>query len=339
MTKRPTTRAAAAAGRTRAAPRRGGLDPQGPGHRAGGDAGQAGEALVGAHAREAGHGQVRRAGLRAEVAVDARGRVPRDLERREKGQRPEERAVGAEVAAPGVGNDDGEHGEADQDRQREGREPLEEVEHLHVGHPVVGRVEEVGDGERAHLEEDRVDEEGEEEVLDRPERQVDEARQAELPAEEALREAGQDLGDRPHRADPRAEGLLDEDGHADHEQQDREAGGVDGVDLAGCREVAQAQERRDRQEGLDTRRARADDSPRLEAVHPAHEPPPDRRRRSAGSRPARGGGPGRCGAGGPGARVPSGRRRTTRPAGRSGGPPRGRCGRDGPGVPRASGAL
>ena len=50
---------------------------------------------------------------------------------------------------------------------------------------------------------------------------------------------------------------------------------MDGVDLAGRHEVAQAEQRRDRQEGLDTRRALAHDAAGLEAVHPAHELPAD----------------------------------------------------------------
>ena len=50
---------------------------------------------------------------------------------------------------------------------------------------------------------------------------------------------------------------------------------MDGVDLAARDEVAQAEQRRDRQEGLDPGRARADETTGLEAVHPAHELPPD----------------------------------------------------------------
>ena len=190
-------------------------------------------------------------------------------------QRPEEGAVGAEVAAPGVGDDDGEDDEAEDHLQGERREPLEEVQHLHVGHAVVGRVEEVRDGGRAHLEEHGVDEEGQEQVLERAQREVEEARQAELPAEEALRQAGQHLRERADRAHPRAEGLLGEDRDPDHEQQDREAGRVDGVDLPGGGEVAQGEERGDRQEGLHPRRALAHREALLHPVHPAHELPAD----------------------------------------------------------------
>ena len=259
----------------RAAPGRRGLDAQRPRDGARGDAGEAGEALVGRHPGELRHLQVRRAGLRAQVAVDARGRVARDLEGREERERPEEGPVGAEIAAPGVRDDDREKREADEHLDREGREPLEEVEHLHVGHAVVGRVEEVGDRGRAHLEEDGVDEEREQQVLERAQRQVEEARQAELPAEEPLRDARQHLRERADRADPGAEGLLGEHGDPDHQQQDREAGGVDGVDLAAGDEVAQGEERRDRQEPLDSGRSLAHEAAGLEAVHPAHELPAD----------------------------------------------------------------
>ena len=50
---------------------------------------------------------------------------------------------------------------------------------------------------------------------------------------------------------------------------------MDGVDLAARPEVPQAQQRRDRQEGLDPRRALAHDAAGLEAVHPARELPAD----------------------------------------------------------------
>ena len=54
-----------------------------------------------------------------------------------------------------------------------------------------------------------------------------------------------------------------------------EAGRVNRVHAAGLRQVPQRQERRDRQEGLDSGRPLADDPPRLEPVHPARELPAD----------------------------------------------------------------
>ena len=52
---------------------------------------------------------------------------------------------------------------------------------------------------------------------------------------------------------------------------------MDRVDLAAGDEVAQGEERRDRQEALDAGRARADEASGLEAVHPAHELPSDKK--------------------------------------------------------------
>jgi hypothetical protein len=78
-----------------------------------------------------------------------------------------------------------------------------------------------------------------------------------------------------HRADPGAERLLEEEAREEDQDEDHEPGGVNGVDLAGGEEMAQAQQGGDGEEAFDPRGSLAHHASRLEAVHPARELPAD----------------------------------------------------------------
>ena len=67
-------------------------------------------------------------------------------------------------------------------------------------------------------------EEGEQQVLEAHQGQVEPARQAQLAAEDAVRQAREALAGRPDRAQPRAEGLLQEQAGRERQQQDHQPG-------------------------------------------------------------------------------------------------------------------
>ena len=110
--------------------------------RAHGHALQAARALGRADGDQLVHRKQRRAGFGALGAIDADLRRAPDARRTEASHQPQQRAVGAQVAAPEVLDEDREQHENAQDDRRGHAQVAEEVEHLHVGDHAVGAVRE-----------------------------------------------------------------------------------------------------------------------------------------------------------------------------------------------------
>lgn len=157
---------------------------QGVLHRAGRHAAVASRAVVASDPLDLMHLDAGGADSRALSAVDAGGGSAGDFQWAQQGDESKQGTVGAEVAAPGVldyhreGSENGQH-----DQARSG-DPCEEQIHFHVGHAVVGAVEEERELLLEHAE-DRPQEEGQEEILEAPKEDIQPAGQRGVPPEEA----------------------------------------------------------------------------------------------------------------------------------------------------------
>jgi len=189
-------------------PRTGGRHLERPFVRTRGHAFQTGGALVRSDPEHLVDPDVRGTRLLAVAAGIAYLGIPGDLEGRRHRQHPEQGAVGTEVAAPEVGDEKRRHDERDQHPEGERRDVDEEEQHLHVGHLVVGRVEELLDRAGRHLHEHRPEEEGEKQVLDAAQGIVEPPGRLDLAPEHAATGGGQALGQRADRAEPGAKRLL-----------------------------------------------------------------------------------------------------------------------------------
>jgi len=93
-------------------------------------------------------------------------------------------------------------------------------------------MDEGGDTRRVHLPEDGIEEKGEPQVLDAAQPYVQPAGWAVVTLEQHESPLPEELGQGPHRADPGAEGALEQEGDSDDGKEDDEPGGVDRVDLS-----------------------------------------------------------------------------------------------------------
>jgi hypothetical protein len=110
---------------------------------------------------------VNRTGSRAFPAKGAGGFVAMDFEYAEKAQHSEERAVGAKITTPEVTDQDRQHDQNDEHPQSQGTDVGKEVQHLDVGHHVIGAVDEKLQGRRIHLKDDSPEEKGEQQIFQR----------------------------------------------------------------------------------------------------------------------------------------------------------------------------
>jgi len=239
---------------------------------AGGDAGHAGGALGGADLNELVDGETGGAGLGAFGAIDASVGIATDLDRAEERDESHERAIGAEVAAPEVLHQHGaEHEHADDDGGGEA-DVAEEVEHFDIREEAVGRGHEVGQGFGGHGPDDE-GEEAEEEILQSAERDVDPAVQVEVATEEAAAKDGEIFGEGADGAEPRAEGLFEENAHQDEGEEEKHRGGMDERNVAGGEEELRVHESGDGQPAFDASGARQIEALAsvFEVAHPNEE--------------------------------------------------------------------
>ncbi len=218
--------------------------------RAGGDTLHATGAFNGTDGDEAIDGKMRRAGLVAFAAVDAGFCVAANLDGADGGDDSHERAVGAEEAAPEVLNKDGEENEGCEDKESDGADMAEEVEHLHVGDDAERGEEKAVERCGRHAG-DEEDEGGQQEVFEAAQRDVEPAWHDAIAAEEFAAELPEVFRERADGAEPGTEALLQQEAGEQEDGNQHERGGVHGGDVAGGEEVLQVHEAGDGKPAID----------------------------------------------------------------------------------------
>ena len=136
-------------------------------------------------------------------------------------------AVGAGVAAPEVLDHHAERRQHDDRDERCAANVLKEVQHFHVGQDAVGLHHKVSECGGRHAADDE-DEEGKQKILDASQTDIEPAGQGQVASQKALADLPEIFRERSHRAEPTAEGALEQqatDGEDEEENHRRRMNG------------------------------------------------------------------------------------------------------------------
>ncbi len=190
-----------------------------------------------------------RAVFGADVTMDAFLFIARHLERTEAARQTQERAIGAEVAAPDVFIEQGKAAEDDQEPERDLRHLGEELHHPHVHDFII--VLDIEQRHRPHGHDpDSDDKETHQDILERAQRDVGEPGDVESPVEDLFSGHPDILRHRTDRTDPPAEPFFHHQRDAQDRREHDEPRRMHGLDDAGQDEVFEVHQPADGQEGV-----------------------------------------------------------------------------------------
>ena len=161
----------------------------------------AGRAFRGSNLHQPIDGKICGTGACTFSAIDAGIGIAANLDRAEQGRETKQRAIGAEIAAPEVLDEDGEQNQEADDDGRGQPDIAEEVQHLHICDQAIWRRHEVLNRFRGHGADDE-DEEAEQQILEAAQRKIDPPGQAEIAFEDSSAQLPQLFRERSHRAQP-----------------------------------------------------------------------------------------------------------------------------------------